>query len=185
MVSISRTKRAWLIVLAAILLIGFALWASSYHAWEFKGGLSISDSGFFSNPRYYAQIGRLPMWKAGEYQFSVRGLPPGPLELALPVLEATDADRAELSSLSTIVSVTITDSSGNQTCTAKGRLSVSTDDPWILAPHSTYFWHPRCTHIQTSRFRTYIVKVAVSDVDARSPSWTLMPVLRGGGNELP
>jgi hypothetical protein len=185
MVSISRTKRAWLTALAAILLIGFALWASNYHAWEFKGGLSITDSGFFSNPRYYAQIGRLPMWKAGEYQFRLRGLPPGPLELALPVLEATDADRAVLSSLSTIVSVTITDSSGNQMCTAKGRLRVSTDDPWILFPHSTTFWHPRCTNIRTSRFRSYIVNVAVSDVDPRSPSLNLMLVLRGGGNELP
>ena len=147
--------------------------------------MGISDAGFFSNPRYYAQIGHLPMSKAGEYQWRVRGLPPGPLELALPVLEAKDADRAKLSSLLTSVSVTITDSSGNLTCTAKGRLRATTDDPWILASHSTYFWHPRCTNIQTRRFRTYIVKVTVSDVDDRSPNWTMMPVLRGGGNELP
>jgi len=185
MIRILRAKRTWLTILASLFFVGVVVWAVSYHAWEFKGGLSISDSGFFSYPRYYAQIGSLPLWKAGEYQFTVRGLPPGPLELVLAIQEATEADRALLTSLSTAVNVTITDSSGNKICEASGSLSISSADPWILPSHSAYFWHPRCTHIQTSRFRTYIVKVTVSDVDTRSPRWTIVPALRGGGIELP
>lgn len=185
MVPTLKTKRVWLRLLVALFLAGLALWVFSYHTWEFKGGLDISDSGVFSYPRYYAQIGRVPLWEPGEYRFTVRGLPAGSLELGLRVQEAREADRAELISLPTSVSVSISDSSNNQLCRATGSLSIKTDDPWILTPHSVYFWHPRCTQIQTSRFRTYTVTVTISDVDARSPRWTIVPVLRGGGIELP
>jgi hypothetical protein len=185
MIPTLKTKCVWLRWLVALFLAGLALWVFSYHTWEFKGGLDISDSGVFSYPRYYARIGRLPLWEAGEYQFTVRGLPPGPLELLLLVEEATDANRTMLTSSSISVGVSITDNSGNQVCSASGRLSLNTSDPWILASHGRYFWHPRCTHIQTRRLRTYIVKVNVRDVDTRLPQWTIMPVLRGGGIELP
>jgi len=185
-IHILSPKRARLMRVAALLVCTFLLWAvGCYHTWEFKGGVGISDSGLFSYPRYHAQIGRVPLWKPGEYQFTVRGLPPGPLELGIVVQDAMHADRAELISLPTFVSVSISDSSNNQLCRATGSLSLKTDDPWIPTPHSFYFWHPRCREIQTSRFRRYTVKVTVSDVDARSPRWTIMPVLRGGGIDLP
>src|SRR5882762_1229303 len=77
-------------VLMALLLLVLAVWAFSYHSFEFKGGLGVSDTGFLSYPRYHAQLGELPSWKNGEYQFTVRGLPPGPLDLVLQVPNATD-----------------------------------------------------------------------------------------------
>lgn len=188
MIRILGAKRAWLIILVALFIAGVALWAFSYHTWEFKGGEAIRDSGFFSYPRYHAQLGRLPLWEPGEYQFAVRGIPPDSLALELQVLEATQADR--LPSLSTSVSATVTDSSGKLLCTASGRLSESGTrglSTWVLASSvsNKSFWHPRCRELPISRSKAYIVRVTVSDVDPRSPHRTIMVILQGGGNELP
>src|SRR5882672_4761093 len=111
-----------LATIAPILFI--ALWASSYHPFEFKGGLGVRDSGLLSRPpRYHAQLGYIPLWKAGEYQFRVRGLPPGPLDLTLPVLDVTLDDRLELTSSSTSLKVSIANGSGKEICVANGILS--------------------------------------------------------------
>jgi len=178
-----KPTRALLVVVAVVLAIAISLWAFSYHTFEFKGGVDIHDSGFFSYPRYHAQLGDLPLWKDGEYQFTVRGLPSDELDLMLEVLAATNDDRTRLIALSTSVSVSITDRSGKEVCTASGSLL----SYWVPASanDSTSFWHPRCQHLSISRFKTYSVKVTVSQADAHSPHKMLMVVLKGGGNELP
>jgi hypothetical protein len=185
-----RTKRAMLVVAAVLLVLFATIWVFSYHTSEFKGGLSIQDSGFLSYPRYHAQLGQFALWEPGEHQFTLRGLPPGPLGLSLEVQNATDADRAELMSLLTLVSVSITDSSGKEVCNSSGRLwdpGTRGGSNWVLASNSSgaYLWQPRCQDLPISRLKTYIVKCVVADVDARSQHWTIAPVLAGGGNELP
>ena len=187
---ISRAKRAWLIILAALLLIGVVLWTRGYHTSEFSGGETIRDSGFFSYPRYHAQLGRFHLWEAGEYQFTARGLPPDSLILVLPVLETSGEDRKELTSLATFLVVTITDDSGKTLCTASGRLSDAKTrgvSSWVLSSSASdaSFWHPGCREFPISRSRAYTVKVTVSEVDPRSPHKTIMVILEGGGNELP
>lgn len=173
-----------------IVVITVVVWALSYHTLEFKGGLGVRDSGLFSYPRYSAQIGELPLWKDGEYQFTVRGLPHGPLDLKLLVIDATDADKAEVTSLSTFVTVSITDGSGKEVCAASGNLSDAKDgkhSTWLLASSSSSasFWQPRCQQLPISRFKTYRVRVGVSGSGDLAPHRILMPVLQGGGNELP
>jgi hypothetical protein len=185
-----KSTRALLVVVAVVLAIAVSLWACSYHTFEFKGGVGIRDSGFFSYPRYHAQLGDLPLWKDGEYQFTVRGLPPDPLNLSLEVVDATDADRKELTSLSSSVEVSIVDDSGKQVCTGSGRLSDADTRglySWVLESSNSHasFWHNRCQQLPISRSKTYSVKVTVSQADAHSPHKMLMAVLKGGGNELP
>ena len=172
-----------------VFLVG-ALWVFSYHSFQFTGGMGIRDSGFFSYPRYHAQLGELPLWRNGEYRFTVHGLPPDPLDLVLQVSDTTDADRAELTSLPTSVSVSITDNAGKEICTASGNLSDAKDrarSTWVLASSSSSasFWQSRCQQLPISRFKTYTVKVALSDADDHSPHKMLRPILQGGGNELP
>jgi|SRR5450432_601461 len=173
-------------VLIALSLVVFAVWAFSYHSFEFKGGVGILDSGFFSYPRYHAQIGDLPLWKSGEYRFTVRGLPPGPLDLVLQVPNVTDADKAALTSLSTHVSASLIDSSGTEVCEATGSPS-DERSAWAMASTSSgaLLWQPRCQQLPISRFKTYTVKVTVSGTDDRPPHHMLRPILQGGGNELP
>jgi len=187
-------KIPWKRVLMTVpILIGafvVVLWALSYHTFEFKGGIGVRDSGFFSYPRYHAQLGHFLLLRAGEYQFAVHGLPSGPLNLALEVSGITYTQRAELTSLATTVSVSITDASGKELCSASGRLSDSKLrglGSWVLESSSSRsaFWHPACENLPISRFRTYAVKVTLSAVDPHSPDTQLTPILEGGGTELP
>lgn len=185
-----RSHGALRVVPALIVVVVLAVWAFSYHSFEFKGGIAIHDSGLFSYPRYRAQIGQLPLWKDGEYQFTVRGLPPGRLDFVLQVPDVTDADRARLGSLSTSLSASIADFSGKEICRATGNLSDARSrerSRWILASSGSNvsLWQPQCQQLPISRFKTYMVKVTVSEADDLSPHKMLTPILQGGGNELP
>ncbi len=178
-----RSAHRLLVVFAIVFSIAVGLWAFSYHTFEFKGGVNIRDSGFLSYPRYYVQLGDLPLWKDGEYQFTVRGLPSDELDLRLEVLDASNDDKARLIDSSTFLSVSITDRSAKEVCVASGSLQ----SYWVLAPakDTVSFWHPRCQHMSISRFKTYTTKVTVSRADVHSPHRMLMAVFKGGGNELP
>jgi hypothetical protein len=185
-----RNIRTWRLLGAVVVVFGATIWLVGYHPWEFKGGLGIRDSGVLSYPRYHAYIGKVELPLAGEYRFTVRGLPSTTLALELQAANATQDDRMELTSLTTQVAVSISDSSGRELCKATGRLSDATTrglNSWVLASSSTdaSFWHPSCQGMPFSRFKTYTVTARLSDVDPHSPQRGLMLLLQGGGNELP
>jgi hypothetical protein len=183
-------KRVLLACAVFVIAIMGGFWAFGYHTFEFKGGIGVSDNGFFSYPRYRAQLGELPLWKSSAYLFTIHGLPPGPLDLALQVRDATHADRAELTSLPASISVAIKDDGGKQICSVSGSLSDAKDrdhSGWVLASSdaSASFWQPNCQQLPISRFKTYTVKIVLTGADDRSTRKMIVPVLQGGGNELP
>jgi hypothetical protein len=177
-----------ILVIAALTIA--AIWRLGYHTSAFKGGVGFRDSGLFSYPRYHAQLGVLPLWQDGEHRFDVWGLPPGPLDLELNVEDATGADRAELTSLSTSVSASIFEAPDTKICSETGLLSdakTRTLPSWVLASSdsSARFWQAPCLQLPISRSKSYTIEVTVSGVDPRSPHKMLMAVLSGGGVELP
>ncbi|MGO8815724.1 MAG: hypothetical protein ACLQVG_13825 [Terriglobia bacterium] len=181
-------RRALIGIPIFMAVIVVAVWAFSYHPSEFNGGVGIIDSGLFYYPRYHAQLGYLPFWKNGEYQFTVRGLPPGPLDLTLQVMDASYADSEELTSSSTTLAVSIAENSQKEVCRASGNLADSIKpSSWVLTGGTDYaaFWHENCLELPISRFKTYTLRVRVSGVDNRSPHKMLRPALQGGGIELP
>ena len=181
-------RKRLVIVLALMASALVIMWAVSYHAFEFTGGLGIHDSGFFVYPRYRAQLGEVPLFKDGDYLFKVRGLPPGPLDLVLQVPGSTATDRAALTSVTATVLVSVAGSDGSQLCSAGGGFSDPTNDSgWTLTSSaaSASFWSSRCQHLPISRFNTYNVAVRVLGTHEGYPHRTVIPVLQGGGNELP
>jgi hypothetical protein len=180
-----RIKRPWTTLVGLLAGTAAVLWAVSYHPrLEFKGGKGMRDSGFFSYPRFHAQLGDVPLWKTGEYRFMVRGLPSGSLDLKLQVSGGGNSESAELASLTTVLSISIADESGKDVCAVSGRLSdaqIRGLGSWVLESSSSQasFWSPRCQHLNISRFKAYTTKITVADVDPHSPQ------LEGGGIELP
>lgn len=177
-------------MVSTLIALVVGIWALSYHRFEFKGGLAVRDSGFFSYPRYSAEVGQVPLWKDGNYQFTVRGLPPGPLDFVLQLPDTSDADKAQLASSSTRLRASIADSSGKTICSAAGKLADVRRrdlDTWILNSlgSTASLWQPQCKQLPISRFRTYLIEVIISDADERSPRKIIVPILEGGGNELP
>jgi hypothetical protein len=186
----NTTLRGVAIVAILIATVVVTVWAISYHPFEFKGGMGIRDSGFFSYPRYHAQLGEFPLWKNGEDSFTVHGLPSGPLDLELEVSDTGSRDRAALESLPISMNVSITDVIKKEICTASGVLSNAKSGNragWVLSSSVSQasFWHTGCLQLPVSRFETYTLKVVLSGAHDRSPHKMLRPVLAGGGNELP
>jgi hypothetical protein len=186
----SGRRRVWLTVLTIAIVVLVAMWLVGYHRFELKGAVGLRDSGFFSYPRYHVQLGSVPLWQAGQYEFKVSGLPPGPLDLRLQVSDQTGANSDELTALSTNVAVSMTESSGKQVCEGAGSLSdarMRERSTWALASSSSQasFWHSRCLQVSTNRFKSYVVRVKISDVAPRSPHVSMLPILEGGGIELP
>lgn len=194
-----RKRKALTISVLAVAVISVVLWGASYHASQFSGGLAIQDFGLFSYPRYRAIVGRLPLSKAGEYNFNVRGLPPGPVDFTLQLDDFRETDRPLIASLSTSIAVSIRDDSGEAVCSASGSLSDLTkgsrEGIWVLrgglrplpSPLRTELWNTRCLNLPIDRFRTYDVAVTVTN-NADQPFPTrimLVPTFSGGGIELP
>jgi hypothetical protein len=175
------------LISVCIVALVLAVWAISYHTFEFRGGIGVRDSGFLSYPRYHAEVGEVPFWKDGDYQFTVKGLPSGPLDLSLQMPDMTSNNVTELTSLSTFMSVSISEASGHVLCSANGKLSdakLRGNNGWVLASSSAHagFWHPSCQQLPISRFKTYTVKLSFAAADPHSPHSLLQAVLQGGGN---
>lgn len=187
---VSAKKKA-LAVLAFVVLVVGIWWLFSYHKREFKGGVSISDSGFFTYPRYHVKLGTIPLSEPGEYTFNISGLPPAPLSLQLYVLGNSDDNRTDLAQLRSLLEISITDTSGRSLCSASGRLSAAasrSQASWVLKGGNSVapaFWQSACLDIPIHRHRSYRIVVRLKDVDPHSPRILLEPTLEGGGIELP
>lgn len=193
-----RKRKALTISVLAVGVIFVILWDTSYHTSQFSGGLAIQDFGLFSYPRYRAVVGRLPLSKAGEYNFNVRGLPPGPLDFTLQLDDFMETDRPLIASLSTSIAVSIRDDSGKVVCSAAGSVSDLTkgsrEGIWVLrggvaplpSPLRTELWNTGCLNLAIDRSRTYDVAITVTDADQPFPTRImLVPTFSGGGIELP
>ena len=185
-----NTLRSLLFGLAVVAMLVLGFWGLGYHSSEFRGGIGIQDSGLFSYPRYHVQIGEVPLSRNGQYLFAVRGLPPCAMDLALQIKGANSAEADQLTSLATSVSVSITDVSGKIVCFGGGSLSNSTRRglrSWTLTSSGSgaSFWHPACQQLPMSRHKSYVVKVSVLGTDQLSSKYVLLPLLQGGGVELP
>ena len=188
----------WKISIALALVVPAFLWATRYRTNEFKGGIAIADTGIFYYPEYHARIGYIALDKPGEYRFTVPGLPPEHMWLQFDIMGASLSDEPKLRSLSTSLTASLLNASGEPLCSASGRLS--DEQKWRLTgwPKDSEsdgyasFWNRGCAPsnesfdgFPMSRFKTYTLVVRVTDVDPYSPKLVAVPVLKGGGIELP
>src|SRR5229473_4044810 len=184
----------WKITVASVLLVPAFLWATRYRTNEFKGGVSIQDSGIWYYPEYHVRIGYVPLDAPGEYRFTVRGLPSEHMWLQLDVVGASLSDQQTLRSLNTSLTATLLNASGKSLCSASGQLS--DEGKWKLTgwPKDSKsdgyasFWNESCAPsnslfegVSISRFRTYTLVVRVSEVSPHSPKLIVEPVFKGGG----
>jgi hypothetical protein len=182
--------RTWVIALA-ILIVLLIVWSKlRYHPSEFKGGVSMRDSGSWVYPHYRAELAPVPLNVAGDHEYALSGLPSESFSLNLLVDSHQDETRRAAANLRTRLQVVLTDNAGNTLCSADGPIAGGGnmwDSTWIVASSATsaYLWSPKCRQMDTSRNKRYQMKIHVDDVDPSSPRVDLIPILRGGGNELP
>jgi hypothetical protein len=166
-------------VLAAITL---ALWFLPYSTRSYQGDGTITDTGFWSYPRYHVRFPAVSLAEPGEHTFTCRGLPPVPLTATLQLVGQGQYEL--LGGLKTRVHLKVSDDAGATVCEAMGPLN-AWKLMWIPYDNTGAYWHPTCTDVVLRSGRTYRLTLTVTDIDGRSSPLLVEPMLEGGGNELP
>ena len=179
------------LVLAACGAISIALivWLlTSYRISEYHGDGVISDSGFWSYPRYHVALEPIPLFEASIRKYSLAGLPAEEMSLTLDVPGKSEKDRIALSKLRNKIDASVTDDQGHVVCKASGNFSDGiVENGWIITStdSSAAIYQTVCVDIPIRKHRTYVLTVSLSDVDPDSKAIYLKPYISGGGNELP
>src|SRR5579864_8597825 len=106
---------------AGLFFLALAIWwFFSYRISEYHGDGHIRDSGVWTYPRYHVELGQIPLFENGVHQFRLAGLPSEEMTLELIVVGKTDKDRAELTTLRTIIEAILKDDQGRVVCKAVG-----------------------------------------------------------------
>ena len=175
----------------AVLIILVGLWASlRYRPSEFQGGVNMRVSGSWFSPRYRAELRPVSLNTPGEQQYALSGLPSDTFTLNLLIDSSQPEARSATARVQTRLTVQLTDDTGNKLCSADGVIGGGQhiwDSAWILAtsPSWAYLWSPSCRDMPIRRGTGYQLTIRVADVDPSSPKVDLIPILRGGGVELP
>jgi hypothetical protein len=153
-----------------------------YRTSNFRGG-TMTDTGTFSHPRYHARLQAIPLDRTAQYQFPVSGLPSEKMTMLLHVEGGNESLRKSLESVSTQVTVSLVTAEGKPVCSAQGPLGPS----WTLmsSVFEAAFWQRGCTGVQIQGGAHYVLNIGVATPDAHSAQLRLVPVLEGGGIELP
>ncbi|MBN1395454.1 MAG: hypothetical protein JW959_10560, partial [Pirellulales bacterium] len=184
------------IVFAAILLAIAAMYVAIVQFWpysekNYRGDGVISDSGFWSYPRYHIRFSEVSLTAPSQHCFKSAGLPPALLTLTLNLVYKGNnnnpselATYDELNKLATCVSVTIIDENGDIAYAASGPLR-----DWVLSWMSAAcigaYWHPDLRDMKLGSKKTYVLKIAVTEIGEDSAAIAVVPIIEGGGNELP
>ena len=177
-------KITTILVISLFMLVAIAilvLWPYSIN--EFHGDGRITDSGFWSYPRYHIIFPQWSLTESGTCTFVFKGLPPVPLTFCLRVLDPADIDL--LSGSDTSIEFRLTDVHGRTLCEGNDPLK-----DWVLSsPPSaltlTQFWHLKFRDIKVKRNVEYTLTLFCKNVDTEISHISLEPFLSEGGNELP
>jgi hypothetical protein len=181
----SSTAGKWAAGLLCLILAIWWFW--SYRISDYHGDGHIRDSGVWTYPRYNVELGQIPLFENGVHQFRLAGLPSEEMTLKLIVVGKTEKDTAELTGLNTNIEATLKDDQGRVACKAAGSPSELHDNAWILTSSDdrAAFYNRRCVDVEVRRQRSYTLELTLTHVDSSSPKAFLVPVISGGGIELP
>jgi hypothetical protein len=192
-----------LVVLASTLPVFFDL---RYDPARLEGDATITDHGFWSYPRYEIRFPSLSLKSLGTHTYVCKGLPPETLRLMLQMpdkqtkeqeaaeflrrhpnskyaAEAYDKQKYEtIGSNRTVVRFSL-DVDGKSDLWMAERLC-DWKLMWIPAYNSGAFWHPDAEFASSPK-ASYKLIFVISQVDPSGIPEEVVPVLQGGGNELP
>ena len=166
------------------------LW-TPWAKYRYQGPGTFTDRGFFSYPRYEAQLGNIPLSKAGEYQYFFLGLPGEEMDLLLeltPRVAYNSKEWHDLEQLRIPIQAVIREQhGGKEVCRASGTTEDNNSGGvWVLTSgYGSAFWHHQCNQVQFHSNRSYQLTLTVSRADPAAENLVVAPTLVGGGIELP
>jgi hypothetical protein len=174
----------WLIAAALAAALVCAWLTFPYRVSRYQGDGTITDSGFWSHPRYRVRLPPMDLQTDRTRTYRLRGTPSVPLSLKLEVVGPRPLGHEgfdTLAAMETRVSVAMSDEHGKLTASAAGPLR-----NWVLTRGDGYaaYWHPDVRDFRLRKGTSYTLTISAAD-GSPAPLLTLMPTLEGGGNELP
>jgi hypothetical protein len=181
-------KRAVVIFAGILLLIVTALLFGfiGKNATRFSGDGVLTDSGFWSYPRYQIGFNAIHLDGRSNHVFRFRGGPSIRMWFGLELIADQKNPRPDalemLNERDAELRVTIEGENG--------KLVAATREPlkaWIIAQSSQrkLLWHPSLRDLPFTRRTSYRVTIELINDAAGTPSLFVRPILEGGGNELP
>jgi len=148
------------------------------------------DSGTWLRPRYRAELQPVSLNRSAEQQYVFSGLPSESFSLNLSVSSPEPNTTHAAPNPQTRLSVVLTDAAGKALCSADGTIDGGRniwEKTWIVATsaNSAYLWTPKCMDMPISRGKEYRLIIRVDSAGSDLTPLNLVPILRGGGNELP
>jgi hypothetical protein len=175
-----RTRWFKIAVLFVILIGGALAWLIwPYDLKSYQGPGKITDTGFWTHPRYHVNLADIPLDTPGVFHCTCRGLPATPMTFVLKL--SGDFARDKISQLSTLVEIDIDQGPGSKLCSYHGPLS-----QWSLSTGggSSQCWSEACRDLHFENGHMYRIRLAINKVDPKSPKLTALAVLEGGGIEI-
>ncbi len=173
-------------MIAVVAIVLSVAWLfSPYKVSEYRGDGAIMDRGFWSYPRFRIRLPEVELTANRTRLYKLKGLPPVPLVLELEVVDRRLIDPKDfdmLREMSTAVSVRIADIQGRTVCSASGPLK-----DWVMTKRPQYagYWHPNCRDVRFREGMSYTMTLTTGKEGSESDPLVIVPMLEGGGNELP
>jgi hypothetical protein len=178
-------------ILACTLLVvfGVTLWWLWKFVWwvvdpasAFSGDAKITDTGFFTYPRFHVHLPTIAANQTNNYVFSLRRMPRARYYFGL-VLDGAGKTPGTVSESRRIkVGVKIKDDRDNVLCATDSPLSAWHES---RSQTRTLYWHESCRDVAMSPYRVYSVELSLEAEGSLRFDSSLTPVFEGGGNETP
>lgn len=191
------------VILASVIAVVVMWWRGS----RFQGDGTFTDKGILAyRPRYTVRFPEISLKKPAIYKFQFYGIPTEEFTFALEVpdlrtkmnaartyLERHPREKYSIKEEKDIseeigknqTRVTVTLSSNEQELCSVNECLSNWVLGWTPSLISGEFWHPNLRDIRFRSNRTYTIIVEINEVDLNSPPSALVPVLSGGGIEVP
>jgi hypothetical protein len=182
------TKRA-LALLGGLVILGVGAWLLwkalaywTYSVRDYSGDGRITDSGFWSYPRYRIELPQIQIEPRSAYRFTFKGAPPEDCGFGLSLTDPGQRRALQAARDKITLGVKLEDDSGRVLFDVRTPLS-----KWIesWSQGDSFYWHERCRECALTPHDTYILTVSVESSARDLGPIYLTPILKGGGFETP
>jgi hypothetical protein len=176
------SRRVSFFVVGIVLAAGYV--ATHYHGWLYRGPQLI-DHGMFSQPRYEAVFGDIPLNATGKYSYTFSRFPAA--EAMIMLLTPDRPPLEAIQNLDTELHLRMVGQDGTVHCEGAGSLRDRLPEGLKISSSDRVdgVSHDSCGWLRLRGCNPCRLEVSISRVDATTPNVRLVVTVSGGGLEIP
>lgn len=188
-------------VFTVLILLLLLQLSGCYRASKYRGSGKISDSGFFSYPRYSIAVGTVDFGKIGTKEFELKGLPHSEMTLGFQITALESLAKQFDDNIKTLVKVELRDEFNRVVIDEEASL-----DKWVWSSNQMAGIKPFIyrrggdwqnknnikpdkgwgTYFKPRTRSKYLLIIEIKETDPKiQGKFEVDVIIKGGGNELP